>query len=41
MALKTFLALAGILALAVQTQGAMMDQVVLDSGKLKLVFGSD
>ena len=35
------LALAGILMLANQTKGAMMKEVVLDSGKLRLVFGTD
>ena len=39
MVFKTVLALASILSLAGQTQGAMMKQVVLDSGKMRLTFG--
>ena len=41
MTLGTVLAIVAILSLAAQTKGAMMEQVVLDSGKLKLVFGTD
>jgi hypothetical protein len=41
MTLGTVLAIVAILSLAAQTQGAMMKEVVLDSGKLKLVFGTD